>query len=251
MRYAWIILLLTLGCQRPSQDAALRIAVAANMQPAMRVLADSFTAQTGTPIDLIVGASGQLTAQIRAGAPYHLFLSANTMYPDTLAAAGFAERPPLVYATGRLVLWVRDTTLSPVQATLRQAAIRRIAIAQPRVAPYGLAAKAALVQDRSWDVLQPKLVYGESISQVNAFIETQAVDAAFTALSVVRAGQITQGSWRTLPLERHPPIAQAMILLRDNPHSAKAAFWDYLQSAQAQRILRQFGYDAPKNPPAQ
>lgn len=246
MRYPSLLLLLVLafGCRRPD-GGALRIAVAANMQPALREIADSFTAQSGQTVDLIVGASGQLTAQIQAGAPYHLFLSANTMYPDTLAAAGFAERPPVIYATGRLVLWLRDTTLTPDLSTLTRPDIQRIAIAQPRVAPYGLAANAVLVRDGSWAALQPRLVYGESISQVNAFMEAQAIDAAFTALSVVRAGQITQGHWRTIPAESHPPIQQAMLLLRDTPHSAKAAFWDYLQSANARRILQRYGYDTP------
>ncbi len=242
--YLFLSLLLCCACgsNQQSDKPQLRIAVAANAQFATEALLEAFAATTEVNGQIITASSGKLTAQIRAGAPYDIFLSADLRYPDQLVAEGYTTSPTQVYANGQLTLWsaiaVQDINdlLSP--------AITRIALANPRTAPYGYAAEVALQQAGIWEQIEPKLVYGESIAQVNQFIHTKVVDAAFTASAAQLVLADTHAAyWKTIPSGIYPPIQQGLVVLESSQQTALAqAFATFIQSVQGQAILARFGY---------
>lgn len=233
------------GCGRPTGADALTIATAANMQFAMEELADRFSARTGTTCKLTLSSSGKLTAQIREGAPFDLFLSANLKYPETLYREGLAEQPPKVYAYGKLVLWTLSDTLEPRLEALTDPGVRHIALANPETAPYGAAALEVLKHYDLYEAVREKLVYGESIAQTNQFIVSQAAEMGFTAMAAVLSGEMAgKGRWEALDAEAYAPIAQGVLLLRGDPRKKEAAlaFYEYLSSAEAAGILEKYGY---------
>ena len=132
----------------------------------------------------------KLTAQIKQGAPFDIFVSADMKYPQDLFESSFSKEPPWVYALGKLVLWSKGRKLESVRSALQDSGVQHIAIANPMTAPYGKAAKEVLVKYHLWDEIQPKLVFGESISQTNQFIQSGAADFGFTAKSIVMAPQM-------------------------------------------------------------
>lgn len=211
------------------------------MQFAMEALSEEFTASTGIKCNVIIGSSGKLTAQILEGAPYDLFFSADLKYPKTLAAAGLAEESPKVYAHGQLILW--GPTLDSVPP-LDSKAINHIAIPNPEVAPYGKAAMEFLIKEGVLGVVEPKLVYGESVAQTNQFITTGAAIIGFTSLSVVSAGAEDKGSYRLINPEDYMPIQQAFVVLKSRPELSENArrFVEFLDSSQGKEILTKFGY---------
>ncbi|OIN61061.1 molybdate ABC transporter substrate-binding protein [Arsenicibacter rosenii] len=220
----------------------LRIAVAANAQFVMETLRDAFQKQTGISVTPIVSSSGKLTTQIQQGAPYDLFLSADTDYPETLFKAGLTTGTPFIYAYGSLVLWAPDKPQLKRLHQLTARSVRHIAIANPATAPYGQAAVSLLKYHKLWDALQPKMVYGESIAQVNQYITSGAAEAGFTAKSVVMAPN-AKGYWMDVPPPGYAPIAQGVVILK-RTQSLKAArqFIQFLRSSTGRRILQQYGY---------
>lgn len=227
------------------QNETLKIAVAANMQFAMKELSQSFTSETGIKTDLIVGSSGQLTAQVKSGAPYDVFVSADMKYPEGLFAAGYAIAKPGVYAYGKLVLWSTANGLRPSIDLLNKDAIHHIALANPKIAPYGVAAIEVLNHYKIFDEVKDKLVYGESISQTNQFIISKSADVGFTAKSIVLSPEMKgKGSWTEVNESDYSPIAQGVIMLKhDNGSMANAEkFYHFLFSDAAKDILVKFGY---------
>ncbi|QDK80241.1 molybdate ABC transporter substrate-binding protein [Spirosoma sp. KCTC 42546] len=223
----------------------LRVAVAANAQFVMEQLKVAFQKKTGIEVESIVNSSGKLTTQIQQGAPYDVFLSADVDYPQTLHKAGLTVDAPLVYAYGSLVLWTRsDLPLTADLTILSDPAVRHIAIANPATAPYGEAAVSFLKSKKLLEVVQPKIVYGESIAQVNQYILTGAAEVGFTAKSVVLDPSLTKrGHWLDLPTTGYSPIAQGVVVLKRTslPKEARQ-FMAFLRSPAARRILQQFGY---------
>ena len=223
----------------------LRVAVAANAQFVMEQLKTAFQKKTGIDVESIVNSSGKLTTQIQQGAPYDVFLSADMEYPQTLHKAGLTLAAPIVYSYGSLVLWTAGEL--PVTADLKILAdptVRHVAIANPATAPYGEAAIAFLKYKKVLDQVQPKIVYGESISQVNQYVLTGAAEVGFTAKSVVLDPSLTKrGHWVDLPTTGYSPIAQGVVVLKRTTQ-AKAAqqFVAFLRSREARRILQKFGY---------
>jgi len=239
---------LVFSCRSASAADKLTVAVAANAAPAVEALAALYREQHGWNVDLIIGSSGKLSTQIRQGAPFDLFLSADLTYPQALIDAKMAVLPLRVYARGRLVLWLPDTTgLARAGLSLLQAKrVRRIALAQPSLAPYGRAARQALAHSGLWQELQPKLVFGESISQVNQVLSTGAVDAGFTALSAMHyTAMADRGGYMEVDTSAYAPIDQGMVVTRhgatNHPEAARS-FFDFLQSEDARRTLAHFGY---------
>lgn len=233
-----------LACQSTDRDTTLTIATAANMQFAMAQIAEAFTRQTNTPCDLIISSSGKLTAQIKEGAPYDVFVSANMKYPQEVYQSGLGLHPPSVYALGQLVLWTLDPNRKPTLDHLQHEDIRHIALANPQTAPYGQAAQECLQNQGLWDILADKLVYGESIAQTNQFITSRAAEMGFTAKSVVLSPSMQgQGVWSEVPASCYTPIEQGIVLIRrEKALPAAQEFFTFIFSEKAKQIFRDFGY---------
>jgi molybdate transport system substrate-binding protein len=215
------------------------------MQFAMKALAEAYTAETGQQVELVVSSSGKLTAQIREGAPYDLFFSADTKYPQAIYETGGGSSSPVTYASGQLVLWSTSKNIQVSIDQLTNNEVKHIAIANPRTAPYGTAAVEVLKQLELFDAVKDKLVYGESISQVNQFIISQAAEMGFTAKSVVLSPNMSdQGNWITIADSLHPPINQAMVVLKNDRGLEKEAeaFAAFVGSEKGLSIMRSFGY---------
>jgi molybdate transport system substrate-binding protein len=245
---AWVFFLGLILFVHTSAQTKITVAVAANMQYTMEALRDEFNKTNKTRIELISGASGNLAQQIIQGAPFDIFLSADTMYPNRLYDKGLALEPPKVYAQGLLVLWSIKKNIHPAGdlSLLLKDDIRHIAIPNPQIAPYGAAAESILKKYNLYNTLESKLVTGESIAQTSQFIATQAADIGFTAKSVVLSDKMKgKGYWFELNQADYPPILQAVVLLKPvqprNSASAKA-FYEFLFSQRAKIIFKKFGY---------
>ncbi|MBG9375720.1 molybdate ABC transporter substrate-binding protein [Panacibacter sp. DH6] len=243
---ATICMVLTTGILCAQQKVT--IAVAANMQYPMNTLKAKFEAQTNIKLEIILSSSGKLTQQIQEGAPYDIFISADTSYPLALYRKGFSTAPPKVYAKGLLVLWSAKQGLKPAgdMKILLGQGIKKIAVANPKTAPYGVAAEQVLKYYRLYDAVKDKLVFGESITQTNQFITSQSADIGFTAKSVVLSPEMkNRGSWADVDLKAYAPIEQAAVMLKHGEQTNKPAvqkFYEYLYSKTAKDILQSFGY---------
>ena len=207
-----LYVMLVLLC-RPAIALADDIAVAAasDLQFAIKELIVEYEKQTGHHVKLSLGSSGNFYAQLQQGAPFDLYFSADIGYPKKLEEAGLTVPGSLYrYAVGRVVLWAPKQ--SPVEvskglAVLRDAAVRKIAIANPKHAPYGRAAVAAMEQSQVYAEVKDRLVLGENISQAAQFIESGACDVGIIALSLAMAPVMkSAGSYRLTPAEAHPPL---------------------------------------------
>ncbi len=232
------------ACNTKIEDK-LTIAAAANVQFAMDTLAALFEEETGIKTNIITGSSGKLTAQILQGAPYDLFLSADMKYPEEIHKNGKAFGKPVVYAYGSLILWTQKDDIIPDPSSLSSEQIRRIAIANPKTAPYGIAAIEFLNNMNLIDKVKSKLVFGESISQVNQFIYSKSADIGFSAESVVLASELrNRGKWTRLDPDKYAPLKQGLIIVdRENIKKEEAdKFFKFILSDRAKKVLSQFGY---------
>ena len=223
----------------------LLIATAANMQFAISPLLKEFTKTTGIACEPIISSSGKLTAQIKNGAPYNVFLSADMKYPEVLYKEGFTIDSPKIYAYGTLVLWsiIESNPLS--LDILTSPSISHIALANPKTAPYGKAAIEVLQELNLSTTLEEKLVFGESIAQTNQFITSQVAEFGFTAKSVVVSPNVKgQGQWISIDTSLYSPIKQGIVLLKNIPdkHTEAQLFYDFLLSTKGQAILKEYGY---------
>ncbi len=228
----------------------LRVAVAANAQFVVKALRVDFNKKTGIDLEIISGSSGKLTAQIKNGAPYDLFLSADMEMPRHLDKAGFGLNKPRVYALGSLIVCSASLeNLKNWPALLTQPEIIKIAIANPTLAPYGKAAEATLRHYKLWEKVQPKLVFGESIAQVNTYLTTGAVPIGFTTEAMIYENlKKTKINWVRVDSKLYPEIQQGVIVLKHSQKSNQKQamqFYNYLFSAAAQKVFRQNGYQVP------
>lgn len=239
-----IIILFALTIPPKASSQELRVAVAANAQFVTQALKKVFTEETGIKTTLIVSSSGKLTAQIRQGAPFDVFLSADMKYPATLYKEGQTADKPKVYAYGKLVLWTLGSTdLSNGIKVVTNQGITKIAIANPQTAPYGVAAVEALKKAGFYDKVKSKLVYGESISQVNQYLLSGAADIALTAKSVVLSpGMKSKGHWKEVDHNLYEPIAQGVIITKTAHMEAAEKFYKFLFSKKAEGIFEKYGY---------
>ncbi|WP_025742005.1 molybdate ABC transporter substrate-binding protein [Aquimarina pacifica] len=239
-----ICITILLSCNQ-KHDKRLTIAVAANMQFTIQALSQAFTEQTGIACELITASSGKLTAQIKAGAPYDVFVSADMSYPTELFTSGFSNQKPKIYAYGTLVLWSMVNDIEPSVALLTNPRIQHIALANPKMAPYGNAALEILRKHDIYPLVKNKIVYGESISQTNQFIVSQSAEIGFTSKSVVLSPQMRdRGTWIDLNSDDYTPIAQGIVILKQAKNQPKDAekFYNFMNSEVARKILRDFGY---------
>ena len=223
----------------------LKVAVAANLQGVIKVLGKDFKQKTGIDIEPIVGSSGNLATQIKNGAPYDLFLSADMGFPENLFKEGVSAKTPATYAYGSLIICsTQNIGFENWPRLLLSRRIKRIAVANPAIAPYGKAARESLKLKGVWDDVQSKMVTGESIAQVNTYITTGNVDVGFTTRSLVKD---VEGKniiyWKEIDPKTYTPIKQGMIILKQTKDTARAQkFYDYMLSPAAKTILKEYGY---------
>ena len=221
------------------------IAAAASLRPALEQLyPDAATAPK-----IVYGASGQLATQILQDAPFDVFLSADEPHTERVLAQGGSSRADaVVFALGRLALWLPEG--SPLSCdglgVLRDPRVEHVAIANPAHAPYGEAAMAAMEQAGVLGEVRERLVLGENVAQAGAFATTGAADAALIALSLARTPPLAKGKVWVVPASAHRPLKQTLVVCRDRGHRAEAiALRDLLRSERARAVLQQHGYDLP------
>ena len=225
------------------------VAVAANFTAPMKLIAQQFERDTGHKANLAFGATGQLYAQIKNGAPFGILLSADTSTPEKLEAEGAGVKGSrFTYAVGKLVLWSKKPGLVDAQgAVLKTGPFDQLAVANPKLAPYGAAAMQVIDQLGLRAALTPKLVEGANIGQAHQFVSTGNAVLGFVALSQVSVnGKVAEGSAWVVPSSFYSPILQDAVLLdvaKANP--AALALMQYLRGDQAKALIRSFGYDVP------
>ena len=249
MRFV-LFLLLTLALPLKAQE--LTVAAAADLRSALEEIASHFQSESGIKLHPIYASSGDLFHQIENGAPFDVFLSANVAYPKKLEAEGqTAPGTYSEYAQGKIVLIVPSGSpldLSSGIGALLKSEVKKIAIADPGHAPYGVAAVEALKAEKVYDQVSSKLVMGENISQTASFVLSGAADAGIVALSLVIAPPASsQVRYAEIPGGDYAPILQACVILRSSKNQAAAAkFENYLHGEEATEILHRFGFEIPK-----
>jgi len=233
------------ACRAPRQEALL-VSVAANLRPVIEEITPQIEESLGAPVSYNVGASGKLAQQIEQGAPVDVFLSASPHEVDALIAQGLLDpASKQVFARGRLILWTRDPAL-PLSGLddLARPDIRRIAIANPEHAPYGMAAREALQNAGLWQTLQPKLILGENVTQSYQYADTGNVDVAIIPLSLVAVER--EGRWVDVPANLYAPLEHTAAIVRNTANrSAARQFISLLISPAGQAVLVRRGYALP------
>lgn len=235
------LLILSTGCR--AED--LQIAVASNFAAPLQELITVFKQKALCDVAFSPGSTGKLYAQILNHAPFDLFLAADAERPRLLEEQGLAvEGSRFTYAIGSLVLWSPDPDRVCSERTLSEGDFRYLAIANPELAPYGLAAREALRNLGLWDRLQPKLVRGANISQTIQYVQTGAAELGFVALAQIQnPGATPSGSYWIPPAESYPAIDQQAVLLKKSAEAE--AFLAFLKTEPAQQLIRSYGYTLP------
>jgi molybdate transport system substrate-binding protein len=246
------VIILAVGSASRGQNAQVRVAAASDLTFALHEIAPMYEAKTHNKVRITYGSSGNFFSQIQSGAPFDVFLSADVEFPARLEKAGLTEPGTLrKYAIGEIALWapVGMGFDLPKQTwhALTDAGVQKIAIANPAHAPYGRAAIAALKQADIYEKVEPKLVYGENISQAAQFVQSGNAQIGILALSLVLSPSMKSGSTWEVPGDMHDPIEQAAVVLKraSDKHAAKA-FLDFLTSEQARLVLIDYGFTFPQ-----
>lgn len=248
LKFLPLFLLIFSSCEQ-NDTSKLTIATAANMQFVMHELTKEFSKETGIVCEPIISSSGKLTALIKEGAPYDVFVSADMKFPNELYKSGFTFNEPKIYAYGKLIIWTMNSQLEPNFKSLKKEQINHIAMANPKTAPYGVAAVEVLKNKNLYDLLESKFVFGESVAQTNQFIVSYAAEIGFTAKSVVLSQNTKgKGKWKEVDQNLYTPIAQGVVVLnnRNNHLDDALKFKDFLFSAKGKEILNKFGYSVSK-----
>ncbi|WP_297793280.1 molybdate ABC transporter substrate-binding protein [uncultured Marinobacter sp.] len=232
----------------------LMVAAASNLQYAMEAILKQFRDQhPDDTINVVYGSSGKLSTQIAQGAPYDLYFSADISYPRQLARQGLAASEVMPYGVGRIVLWSATGDASAM--TLKELAseeIQRVAIANPRHAPYGARASEALEAAGVWSQVQDKLILGSNVSQAAQFVETGNAQFGILALSLALSPRLaSSGSYWLIPDSQHQPLEQGYIITRRAADNELAwQFSAFMDSDRARQIMRDNGFDLPDDRPA-
>lgn len=228
------------------QEVTLTVSAASDLSLAFVEIGEAFQQESGIGVDFNFGSTGQLTLQIEAGAPVDVFAAANVSYIDRLATADLViDETQSIYARGQIVLWTRPDGDLAIETIDRLADddIERIAIANPDHAPYGQAARDALISAGIWEQVQSKLVLGENISDTLQYAGTGNVDVAIVALSLALP---SDGTWSLIPQELYPPIDQGLAVIESTAHEAEArAFVEFVNSERGRAIMRGYGFLLP------
>ena len=223
--------------------AQTTVAVAANFTDAAKEIAAAYRAKTGNEAVLSFGASGQFYTQITQGAPFEVFLSADTARPERAVAEGFGVAGSVfTYAVGKLVLWSKEPGLVQSGATLTKAGLQKLSICNPAAAPYGAAAVETMKSLKLYEALEPKLVVGANISQAYQFVQSGNAEVGFVALSQVIDDRT--GSRWMVPQDLYTPIQQDAVLLKKGEGKAAASgFLEFLRGPEATAIIKKYGYE--------
>ena len=253
-RLAAAFALLALGVPALADEPV--IAAAADLKFALEEIAQAFSSDTSRSVKLVFGSSGTFATQIRHGAPFQMYLSADEDYVLKLHADGLVGDEGTLYGVGRIVLIVPsrsgaavDGELKGLAVELQAGRIKRFAIANPEHAPYGRRAVEALRHAGLWDAIQAKLVLGENVSQAGQFAIGGSAEGGIIALSLALAPQLASlGRYAVIPAEWHAPLRQRMVLLKNAGASAQA-FYRYLQEPRARAVMRRYGFLLPGEAP--
>lgn len=247
----WVFFVLLLFLNSSLEAAELRVAVASNFKSTLQKLVADFQLKTGHEVIISSASSGKLYAQIIHGAPYDVFLSADEKRVNLLMTENKADSSTAyVYALGKLVLLSNIIDANGCQSVLQSNRLKRFAIANPDIAPYGLAARQVLQKLNLWSHLQERLVMGENIAQTLLFVSTKNVQAGFVAKSMLVMSNVNMAKlienaciWN-VPQELYSPVKQKMILLNTAKEKVSAqAFMKYIRSLRAKEIIKSSGYD--------
>ena len=229
------------------------IAAASDLNFAFKEIVAEFEKRTGNTVKLSLGSSGNFFAQISNGAPFDLYFSADISYPKELEEDGLAEPGTLyMYAVGRIVLWVPKGSPIDVGAlgikALQHPSVKKIAIANPKHAPYGRAAVAAMEHFKVYEAVKDKLVLGENISQTAQFVQTGGADIGIVALSLAVAPAMKEtGAYWEVPLDAYPRLEQGTVILKAaKDQKAARAFLDYIKSSEGTAVLKRYGFFHPE-----
>ena len=237
---------------RGASAEEISIAAASDLTFVFQELIANYEKESGNTVKLSLGSSGNFFSQIQNGAPFDIFFSADINYPKQLQQAGLAEPGMLYpYAAGKIVLWVPAGSKLDVSrglSLLADPAVRKIAIANPRHAPYGRAAVAVLQHDQVYEKIVAKLVYGENISQAEHFVESGNAEVGILALSLVVAPAVKdKGRWWGIPASSYPAIEQAAVILKASAHKKTAKqFVDFLKRPESVQLLKNYGFAMPE-----
>ena len=236
-----------LSLSMPVHAAEVSVAVAANFNAPMLKIAQAFEKETGHKAVLSFGSTGNLYAQIRHGAPFQILLAADAATPAKIEKEGLGlAGSRFTYAIGKLVLWSKQPGLVDDKGDiLRRGTFQRLAVANPKLAPYGAAALETMTKLGVLKALQPKIVQGENIAQTYQFTATENAQLGFVALSqVMSEGKIAQGSAWLVPAHLHAPIQQDALLLTPGAgNPAAKALMIFLRSDRVKTLIRTYGYD--------
>jgi molybdate transport system substrate-binding protein len=232
------------------QPNVLVVSAAADLTPAFQEIGKEFERQEGTKVIFNFGSTGQLAQQIEQGAPVDLFAAANVSFIEGLEQKSLIiPDTKALYAQGRITLWTRDDSSVKLERVedLARPEFKKVAIANPEHAPYGMAAREALQAAGVWETVSQKLVYGENISQTLQYAESGNVDAAIVALSL---STLSKGRWVLIPAEIHKPLNQALAVIKGTKHEQEARrFAAFVNSAQGRGVMRRYGFVLPGEEP--
>lgn len=233
--------LISAGCGHPKEAREVRVAAAANLRTALDEIAQGFESGTGIHVVSTIGATAQLAQQIENGAPVDVFLAADTQHVDQLIAKGAADpQTRAIYGRGRLVLWAPQRSDINGLRDLASPHVNQVGCARPELAPYGAAAIQALKREGVWQAVEPKLVYGQSISAAKQFADSGNVAAAFTAFSLI----INQpGHYVLIDEKLYDPLDQALCIVKQSARQESAGkFRDFMLGSEGRAVLGRYGY---------
>lgn len=240
------------GAAGAQVEEAPTIAAAADLQFALTDVAAAFKAESGLDVKLAFGSSGNFARQIRQGAPFEMYLSADENYVLELSKSGFTRDDGALYAVGRIVIivphgspLVADGTLADLRGALEDGRVQKFAIANPEHAPYGRRAEEALRHAGLWEAIEDRLVLGENVSQAAQFATSGSTQGGIIAYSLALSSQVSAlGPFALIPAEWHDPLRQRMVLLKDAGGSAER-FYAFMQRPEARSIMRRYGFVLP------
>lgn len=244
-------IVMLLAVAHPAHAEKITIAAASDLKFALDEAIKHYSKNNPQDeIRVIYGSSGKIFTQIQQGAPYDIYFSADTSYPNKLVTDAYAKGPVIPYAIGRIVLWAPNDQYSAAKmslASLLNPAVKRIAIANPKHAPYGKRAEEALKASGLWSQLESKLVYGENVSQTAQFVQTGNAEVGIIALSLaLSSGLVKSGSYSLIPEHLHAPLEQGFVMTKhaeQNPLAGR--FANFMVSPEARHIMVRYGFILP------